>query len=130
MAKIVNKRLRESVSKNLRELMGRRDWSQEQTARKAGVSQRHISNMLSLKTSASFETLEAVGAAFGIPGWMLTLSDVPVDLLDSQDLPLIVSFYRNAGPDGRALILRLAERESHYNQQTQKVLPLRKPAVG
>lgn len=128
MGKLVNRRLRDAVATNLRALMQRRDWSQEQTARKAGVSQRHISNMLSRKTSASFETLEAVGAAFDIPGWLLTLTDLPVDLMDSKRVPLLVDFFKDAGPDGQALIERLAEREAHHNRQAQKITPLRKPA--
>jgi transcriptional regulator with XRE-family HTH domain len=121
--------LRKTVAENLRALMDRRAWSQTDLAAKAHVSQRHISNMLNRKTSASFETLNSVAEAFGIPGWVLML-ELPVDLLDSQRIPLLVLRYRNSGPDGRDLIDRLTEREAHHNTQTGgKVLPLQKRSI-
>lgn len=123
-------RLRETVASNLRALMDRRDWSQTDLAKKAKVSQRHISNMLTRKTGASFETLHCVASAFGIPGWMLMLENLPVEFLDSQKIPSLVVSYRDAGPDGQALVERLAEREAVHNRNQPKVLPLRKPAVG
>lgn len=121
-------RLRETVASNLRALMDRRDWSQTDLAKKAKVSQRHISNMLSRKTGASFETLHAVASAFGISGWMLMLEHMPVELLDSQKLPSLVASYCDSGPDGQALVERLAEREAVHNRNQPKVLPLRKSA--
>lgn len=120
--------LRKVVADNLRALMDKRDWSQETLGLKARVSQRHISNMLNRKTSASFETLNAVAAAFGIPGWLLMIANLQVDLLDSQRIPLLVDRFRLSGPDGKDLIERLADREAVHNLESQKILPLRKPA--
>lgn len=120
--------LRKVVADNLRALMDRREWSQADLATKAKVSQRHISNMLNRKTSASFETLNAVAAPFGIPGWLLLIDGLPMELLDSQRIPLLVNRYRSSGPDGRDLIERLADREAVHNLEAQKVLPLRKSA--
>jgi transcriptional regulator with XRE-family HTH domain len=126
--KSADQKLREVVALNLGRLMERREWSQTELARKTGVSQRHISNMLNSQTGASFETLSAVGRAFGIPGWMLLLDDVPVELLDSQKIPLLVASFRDAGPDGRDLIEKLAAREAVHNREQTKVTPLRKSA--
>lgn len=128
--KTADSKLRETVAANLRSLMERRDWSQAALAKKAKVSQRHISNMLSRKTGASFETLHAVAGAFGIPGWVLMIDRLSVDLLDSQKISLLVTSFCNAGPDGQSLIERLAEREAVHNRQQAKVLPIRKPASG
>lgn len=120
--------LRKIVADNLRALMDRREWSQADLAFKAKVSQRHISNMLNRKTSASFETLNAVAAAFGIPGWLMQIDGLSLDLLDSQRIPLLVSRFRLSGPDGQDLIERLSEREAHHNIEALKILPLRKSA--
>jgi transcriptional regulator with XRE-family HTH domain len=120
--------LRKVVATNLRALMDRREWSQADLASKARVSQRHISNMLNRKTSASFETLNSVAAPFGIPGWLLLIDGLSVDLLDSQRIPLLVNRFHASGPDGKDLIERLAEREAHHNLEAQKILPLRKSA--
>jgi transcriptional regulator with XRE-family HTH domain len=122
--------LRRTVAANLRALMDKRDWSQMDLQGKCKVSQRHISNMLNQKTSASFETLEAVAHAFGIPGWTLLIDRLPADLLDSQKLPLLVANYRDAGPDGKALLERLADREAEHNRAQPKVSPLRKTTTG
>lgn len=125
-----NSKLREIVASNLRALMDKREWSQTDLAKKSKVSQRHLSNMLNRKTGASFETLHAVGSAFGIPGWLLMVERLSVDLLDSQKVPLLVASYRDAGPDGQELVTRLADREAVHNREQPKVLPLRKPATG
>lgn len=123
-------KLRDTVAANMRMLIDERAWSQEELGKKAKVSQRHISNMLNRKTGASFETLHAVAGAFGIPGWMLMIDRLSVDLLNSQKIPLLVASFRDAGPDGKALIEKLAEREAVHNREQTKVLPLRKPATG
>jgi transcriptional regulator with XRE-family HTH domain len=124
-----NDALRRTVAQNLRALMEKRAWSQMDLQSKSKVSQRHISNMLNSKTGASFETLSAVGAAFGVPGWMLMIERLPVDLLDSQRIPLLVSHYRDAGPDGRDLLDKQASREAVHNQTQHKVVQLQKPNV-
>lgn len=128
--KTADSKLRATVAANLRSLMDGREWSQADLAKKSKVSQRHISNMLSRKTGASFETLHAVAGAFGVPGWLLMIDRLSADLLDSQKIPLLVASFCNAGPDGRSLIERLAEREAVHNREQAKVLPIRKPAVG
>lgn len=126
--KSADKKLRETVATNLRALMDRRDWSQMTLQTKSRVSQRHISNMLNRKTSASFETLEAVGNAFGIPGWLLMIERLPVELLDSQKIPSLIASYCDAGPDGQALLEKLADREAVHNREKTKVLTFKKPA--
>jgi transcriptional regulator with XRE-family HTH domain len=122
--------LRKTVAANLRALMDRRQWSQMDLSGKSKVSQRHISNMLNSKTSASFETLNAVAAAFGVPGWLLMIEGLHTDLLDSQKIPLLVASYCAAGPDGQALVERLAEREAVHNRGATKVSPLKKHTTG
>lgn len=126
--KSADRKRRETVAANLRALMDKRDWSQEETAKRAKLSQRHISNMLNKKTSSSFETLDAVASAFEIPGWMLLLEQIPVELLDSQKIPSLIASYSAAGRDGRLLIETLADREAVHNRDQTKVFPLRKPA--
>lgn len=120
--------LRKVVADNLRALMDQRAWSQTDVANKARVSQRHISNMLNRKTSASFETLNSVAAAFGIPGWLMMIDGLSLDLLDSQRIPLLVNRFRASGPDDRDLVERMAERGAAHNSEPARVLPIRKTA--
>jgi transcriptional regulator with XRE-family HTH domain len=107
--------LRKIVAVNLRALMEKRDWTQEQLKAKSGLSQRHISNMLNRKTSTSFERLNAVAGAFGIPGWLLMIPGIDVEILDSQRLPSLIKSYRDAGREGRTYIESVADREAVHN---------------
>jgi transcriptional regulator with XRE-family HTH domain len=118
--------LRAVVAHNVRVLMERRDWTQMQLHAESKVSQRHISSVLNMKTALTFETLDALAAAFKLPGWALLLPEIPVELLDSQKIPLLVGFYKDAGPEGRDLIDRQAEREAHHNREKSKVVHLQK----
>lgn len=116
-----------TIATNLRALMQRRDWTQTALSKKSAVSQRHVSNVLNGKTGCGVEILDAIASAFGLPGWVLMIPGFNVDLIDSPALPLLMSHYRNAGPEGRELIDRLAERESHYSSsKSSKVVPLAK----
>lgn len=119
-----------AVAANLRTLLDKRAWTQTELALKSGVSQRHISNVLRQQTGCSIETLDALAGAFGLPGWLLTLAGLEPDLLDSHRLPSLLSSYGSAGPEGRELIDRLAEREAHHAPVKKKVLPFNKRQLG
>jgi transcriptional regulator with XRE-family HTH domain len=84
---------REILAGNTRTLMDRRSWNQTKLATKAQVSQRHISNILGKKVDATIAMTDALGAAFGIPGWLLLVPNLPDDLLDSPELPAMVERY-------------------------------------
>jgi transcriptional regulator with XRE-family HTH domain len=111
---------------NLRALMDRRDWTQKALEKASGVSQRHISSLLNQKQDCTTEILAQLAEAFRLPGWLLLIPDLAVDLLDSQELPLLVRHYIGADPDGRAALSKLAQREFHLNPERQKVVPLTK----
>jgi transcriptional regulator with XRE-family HTH domain len=115
---------------NLTALMLRRDWAQAQLAAKSGVSQRHISNVLRKKTSCSVQSLEALAGAFGLPGWLLLIEDLEVELMDSPSIPRLVKHFSSAGPDGRDLVSRQAERESVHNLEKNKIAPFQRLKSG
>lgn len=73
--------------------MERRDWNQTKLAGKAQISQRHISNILGKNVDATIAILEALGSAFGIPGWLLLIPNLPAELLDSPEIPAMVERY-------------------------------------
>lgn len=78
---------------NVKTLMERRKLNQVQLAAKAGVSQRHISNVLRQIHEPSTEIIEKLAAAFGLPGWLLMVPNLPPDLLDSTELLSVVERY-------------------------------------
>lgn len=122
--------VRAVLAANLRALKDRRDWTQTEVANKAHISQRYVSSVLNQEQAPTTEIVDALASAFGLPGWLMLVPDLPVELLDSQDLPLIIKHYLGAGPDGRALLDKLAEREFHHSPERQKVVPISKTKSG
>lgn len=124
--KVNRPQVRTAVAANVRALMDRRELTQMQLCAKSGVSQRHISNLINAKGGPGAEVLDAVASAFGLPGWLLMIPGLSVEILDSHSIPLLVESFISAGPEGRELIARLAEREATHNLEKQKILPFRK----
>jgi transcriptional regulator with XRE-family HTH domain len=109
-----NKPTRESLARNIRYLMKRAEWSESELARRSGVSQKSINNILNLVHSPKLETVDAIAEAFGLTGWHLIMPNLPDDLLTSRTLEGLVRSYVKASDDGRELINRVAEREAAY----------------
>jgi transcriptional regulator with XRE-family HTH domain len=118
--------VRATIAANLDALMQKREWTQKKLEKESGVSQRHISNVLNQQTDCTSEILASLGAAFGLPGWLLAIPNLPAELLDSNAVPLLVRRYIDAGSEGRQLLDVMAEREAHHNLERQKILPFTK----
>lgn len=86
--------IRGTVAKNLQALLDHRKWTQVQLAAKSGISQAHISNILRQVNDPSTEKIDAIAAAFGLPGWLLLVPGLPIEVLDSVELPHLVDRYR------------------------------------
>lgn len=115
-----------TLAANIRALMDKRAWTQTELESKSGVSQRHISNVLNQRTGCSAETADALASAFGLPGWLLLVPGLSLELLDSHSVLLLVKSFVDAGPEGRELVARLAEREATHNREKHKVIPFTK----
>jgi transcriptional regulator with XRE-family HTH domain len=87
------KAIRETLATNLIALMERRGWTQKQLEAKSGVSQRHISSVRRATADCTTEILDSLGAAFGIPGWLLLVPGMPSEVLDSPEIPALVERY-------------------------------------
>jgi transcriptional regulator with XRE-family HTH domain len=63
------------LSSRVREMMRRRDWSQEETAKRANVSRRSVGYLLNYRDRSdrhpTLETVEALASAFHTPAWKL-----------------------------------------------------------
>jgi len=87
------KAIRAVLAANLIALMAKRGWTQQQLEAKSGVSQRHISSLRREAADCTTEILDALGTAFGIPGWLLLVPGLPVEMLDSPEVPMLVERY-------------------------------------
>lgn len=100
-----------SVAKNLRALMDAADVNQSELARRSGVSQRHISDIINGNSACTHPIADKLAAPFGLIGWHLLLPDLPKDLVASPAISKLVSAYINADAAGRQFLDAAAERE-------------------
>lgn len=104
-----------TLAENLHALMRRHELTQTALAKRAGVSQRTVSNLLDPeKHSPTLESVDAVAAAFGLEGWHLIMPSLMDDLNGETSIAAMVKAYNESSPDGKRHILRVAEREAEY----------------
>jgi transcriptional regulator with XRE-family HTH domain len=106
----------EAVAKNLARLMEIRGFTQPQLAKKAGVAQRTISNILNTRNEPGIEKINKIARVFGLQGWQLQMPNVPEDMLTDGRMTRVIDALTRATPEGREMIERLAEREAHYSK--------------
>jgi transcriptional regulator with XRE-family HTH domain len=121
---------RKVLADNLRALKDRHGWTQTEIADKADISQRYVSSVLSQEQDPTTEIVDGLAKAFGLPVWLLLVPELSVELLDSQEIPLLVRHFAGADPDGQSALTKLAQREFHLNPNRQKVVPLVKPKAS
>ena len=105
--------IREVLATNVRALMKRRGWNQEQLGKKAGISQTHVGNILRRQVSPTGTMISGLAKAFNMPEWVL-LAPAPVEVLDSPELPRLLETYLEAAKKPLATVI--AERAAR--QQT------------
>ena len=66
--------LRHTVAQNLRAVLNRREWSESELARRTGISQKQINNIVRERYGCSVEAMHTIGRALDIPFWLLTMS--------------------------------------------------------
>ncbi|MBU2805880.1 helix-turn-helix transcriptional regulator [Acidithiobacillus ferridurans] len=101
-------------------LMRVNDLSQVDLAKKAGVSQRTISNILNPDVdpaySPTLNNIEKIAISLKIKVWHLLLPNIPPELLTSRTIEKVVENYTQIDESGRNEINRVAEAEVRYHQ--------------
>lgn len=100
----------ERVSGNVRRLMTAMEWSEHDLAKKSGVSQKAINNLLNRATGCTITTAEKLARPFGLSGWQLMIEEVPADEAFANTLTQVVRKFLRADEKGREFILSAAER--------------------
>lgn len=109
-----------ALADNVRRLMDSRDpvWKLTDLARHSGVSKSALSYLLNYRDSSdrhpTTETVEGIATAFGLPVWQLMMPNLPIELLQSHRMARLIENYRDAPPEGRAQVERIAESEVKY----------------
>jgi transcriptional regulator with XRE-family HTH domain len=100
----------DQVSENVRRLMTAMDWSEHDLAKRSGVSQKAINNLLNRTTGCTITTAHKLAAPFGLTGWQLMIQDIPADAAFASTLTHIVCKFLKSDASGRAFILNAADR--------------------
>lgn len=114
----------EVVAENLEALMGYRGDKQAGLARRAGVSQRTVSNLLNPKAghSPTLDKLERVANAYGLEAWQLQIPGLDAEAMlgsGHRQFQSVVYSYMQADSNGRAYLARVGEKESAYRLTDQ-----------
>lgn len=105
--------------------MDARGDSQAKLAKRAGVSQRAVGDLLtygqSHEKAPTIRTVSALASAYGVAEWLLMLPDMPVELLSNHRVSTLIQNFAEAPESGRENIARIAESEVRYALTTGKV---------
>lgn len=99
-----------TVSSNVRNLMLSLDWSEHDLAKKSGVSQKAINNLLNRTTGCTITTADKLARPFGLTGWQLMLEKLPTDAAFGSTMTQIMAKILATDDEGRKFILSVAER--------------------
>lgn len=105
---------RDSLASNLRHLMAAQRWNQVDVAKRSGVNQKTISNILNGRNTPTLDKLDMIAAAFGLNAWHLILPDLPAELVNGGTIERLFANYLASGQKGREYIDHVAEREATY----------------
>lgn len=102
------------LARNLRFLMGRRGYTEAEVARRAGISQKTVNNILNERVSTSLERADAIAKVFGLALWQMTLPELPESFDVMTDMELVFGSWLRANEEGRELFRMVAERQAAY----------------
>jgi transcriptional regulator with XRE-family HTH domain len=103
---------RETLARNLRQVMERLQRSARDVADACGLSNKTVSNILNGAHSVTLDSASAVANEIGVPLWQLLSPEIDREIMGNPDLARLMDFYFNASPEGRARILRNARLEA------------------
>ena len=112
----MKRRPRQTLIRNLRYLMDKYDYSGNAIAKKAGVSEKTVSNMLNDRHNVTLDSVQKVAEVFGLDSWHLILPNLPVDLIDTGVGDRLLNNYSNSSQEGRNLIELISDRESSHSK--------------
>lgn len=107
-------RIEDILARNLRYLMDQKELTEMALARRSGVSQKSINNVLHRAYRAKLDTCAKLAKAFGLECWQLVMPGMIADFEGQQGLRRLVKAYFNSAEEGQRAVLSVAEREAQY----------------
>jgi transcriptional regulator with XRE-family HTH domain len=108
---------RESLAKNVAMLLRIHNMGQSDLARKSGVNQKTISNIVHGKNAPNLDKVDAIAKAFGLDAWHLILPNLPEEIANGGAIAQLVENFLASDSESRKYINHVAEREAAYKSQ-------------
>ena len=68
--------VRAMLADNVRRCLDEREWSESELARRSGVSQKQVNNIVRRRNGCSVEALHEIGRALRVPYWLLLMPEM------------------------------------------------------
>lgn len=68
--------VRATLAANVRACLEQLEWSESELARRSGVSQKQVNNIVRRRNGCSVEALHELGQALGLPFWLLLMPNL------------------------------------------------------
>lgn len=98
--------------------MTEKGWRQPELARRSGLPQRTISNLLNPAAQGpkgpQLDSIERVARGLGVATWKLLMNGISVDMLNSSKLEELIVNYAKSDDRGREDTFRVAEIAARY----------------
>lgn len=101
----------EHLAATLRAHLQARELSETEFAKKAGLAQKTVNNMLHGRHPAKLDSIEKAAVALGIGIWELLLPANGTPNTSARSVSKLITAYRHASESGQDLIMQIAERE-------------------
>jgi DNA-binding XRE family transcriptional regulator len=107
-----------NFARNLQILMQYHDYDQPTLAKKSGVSQKTISNMLNPgdDKSPNLKKVASIAKAFGLQTWHILYPNAPEDILINSSIEKFVENYAYTDKNTREAWAQVAEATTKYNK--------------
>jgi transcriptional regulator with XRE-family HTH domain len=106
----------EIVADNVHKLMKYYGMKQTALAKRAGISQRTVSNVLNPGSveSITTDTIEKLAKCFKLPPYRIVMPGYSAEELLDKRIETVIECYTKVSTDGRENIKRIAENEVRY----------------
>lgn len=101
---IKNPLVRHLVAQNVRHYLLANEWSESELARRSGVSQKQVNNIVRERFGCTVEALFEIARAFHLPAYQLLIPGISESDALSTELDRIIVTYLNGSPRKRAKI--------------------------
>lgn len=105
---IIDRGVRHLVAQNIRHYLRQNEWSEAELARRSGVSQKQVNNIVRQRYGCSVEALFIIARAFRVPAYQLIIAGRSESDALPTELDRVIVAYLNGDEVARRKISKAA----------------------